>query len=179
LLLFFSVYEHGDVKIQGLDGATNVFVKNVSLKKPILKVFFLNSFSYLLLFCLTINSDKLIKTIFVFSLLLQRLCVLAEFIVSSNFKLLQGDLDVQVSHVRAESRLHVEEGDIHLRLSDAHPLKVTVVKVVNVAVVTVVVMIVDVNVVVVVVVLTVVVNVIFVTVVVVTSKRGIHPPQAV
>ena len=36
----------------------------------------------------------------------------------------QGDLDVQVSHIRAESRLHVEEGDIHLRLSDAHPLKV-------------------------------------------------------
>jgi len=38
----------------------------------------------------------------------------------------QGDLDVQVSHVRAESRLHVEEGDIHLRLSDAHPLKVKI-----------------------------------------------------
>jgi hypothetical protein len=31
-----------------------------------------------------------------------------------------------VSHVRAESRLHVEEGDIHLRLSDAYPLKVIV-----------------------------------------------------
>ncbi len=40
------------------------------------------------------------------------------------YNFFQGDLDVQVSHVRAESRLHVEEGDIHLRLSDAHPLKV-------------------------------------------------------
>ena len=40
-------------------------------------------------------------------------------------KLLQGDLDVQVSNVRSESRLHVEEGDVHLRLSEAHPLKVS------------------------------------------------------
>ncbi len=82
------------------------------------------------------------------------------------FKLLQGDLDVQVSHVRAESRLHVEEGDIHLRLSDAHPLKVTTDVTVAVFVVTVVVMIVVVDVVVVV-----VLTVVVATVVVVTSKR--------
>ena len=35
-----------------------------------------------------------------------------------------GSLDMQISCVRAESRVHVEEGDIHLKLSESQPLKV-------------------------------------------------------
>ncbi len=35
----------------------------------------------------------------------------------------RGEVDCQVSVVRHESRIHVEEGDIHLRISEQHPLK--------------------------------------------------------
>ncbi len=38
----------------------------------------------------------------------------------------QGDVDCQVSVVRNESRIHVEEGDIHLRVSDDQPLKLLI-----------------------------------------------------
>jgi len=37
-----------------------------------------------------------------------------------------GDLDIQISHVSNESRLHVEEGDINLKIADNQPVKVCV-----------------------------------------------------
>jgi len=62
---YVAVYEKGNVTMMGVDGSTNVFVKN-------------------------------------------------------------GHLDIQVSKVKHESRLHVEEGDITLKMSDNFPLKVCV-----------------------------------------------------
>jgi len=62
---YVAVYEKGNVTMQGVDGSTNVFVK-------------------------------------------------------------QGDVDIQVSQVKHESRIHVEDGDITLKLSDNYPLKVCV-----------------------------------------------------
>lgn len=38
----------------------------------------------------------------------------------------KGDVDIQVSHAKHESRIHVEEGDIQLKVSDTHPVKVCV-----------------------------------------------------
>ena len=37
----------------------------------------------------------------------------------------KGELDIQISHVGNESRLHVEEGDIKLKIADNQPVKVT------------------------------------------------------
>eukprot|EP00088_Acartia_fossae_P063980 TRINITY_DN7845_c0_g2_i1.p1 TRINITY_DN7845_c0_g2~~TRINITY_DN7845_c0_g2_i1.p1 ORF type:complete len:396 (+),score=83.35 TRINITY_DN7845_c0_g2_i1:51-1238(+) len=62
---YVAVYEKGNVTMQGVDGSTNVFVKD-------------------------------------------------------------GDVDIQVSKVGHESRIHVEEGDITLKLTDTFPLKVCV-----------------------------------------------------
>ena len=33
-------------------------------------------------------------------------------------------MDCHVSQIRSESRIHVEEGNIHLRISDANPIKI-------------------------------------------------------
>jgi len=62
---YVAVYEKGNVTMQGVDGSTNVFVK-------------------------------------------------------------EGDVDIQVSKVGHESRIHVEEGDITVKLTDTYPLKVCV-----------------------------------------------------
>jgi len=62
---YVAVYEEGDVKMTGLDGTANIFMK-------------------------------------------------------------KGNLDVQISHVGTESRIHVEEGDINLKMADNHPLKLCV-----------------------------------------------------
>jgi hypothetical protein len=62
---YVAVYEKGNVTMQGVDGSTNVFVK-------------------------------------------------------------EGDVDIQVSRVSHESRIHVEEGDITVKLADNFPLKVCV-----------------------------------------------------
>lgn len=62
---YVAVYDEGDVKMQGLDGSTNIFIK-------------------------------------------------------------KGDLDVHISRIRNESRIHVEDGNIHLKLSDSYPLKLSV-----------------------------------------------------
>jgi len=62
---YVAVYEQGKVKMQGVDGSTNVFMK-------------------------------------------------------------KGELDIQISHVVNESRLHVEEGDINLKMADNQPVKVCV-----------------------------------------------------
>ncbi len=35
-------------------------------------------------------------------------------------------MDCHISRVRAESRVHVESGDVRLRLSDTYPLKLTI-----------------------------------------------------
>jgi len=63
---YIAIYEQGDLKVHGIDGSTNIFVK-------------------------------------------------------------QGDVDAQVSKVSHESRIHVEEGDIRLRLNENYPLKIDVV----------------------------------------------------
>jgi len=63
---YIAIYEQGDLKIHGIDGSTNIFVK-------------------------------------------------------------QGDVDAQVSKVSHESRIHVEEGDIRLRLNENYPLKIDIV----------------------------------------------------
>lgn len=62
---YIAVYEEGDVRIQGLDGSTNVFVK-------------------------------------------------------------KGSVDIQVSQIKDESRIHLEEGDIKLRMSDTFATKLCV-----------------------------------------------------
>ena len=62
---YVAVYEEGQVKMSGLDGTANVFMK-------------------------------------------------------------KGNLDVQISHVGSESRIHVEDGDISLKMADNHPLKLCV-----------------------------------------------------
>jgi len=62
---YVAIYEEGDVKIQGLDGSTNIFIK-------------------------------------------------------------KGDLDIHVSRIRHESRIHVEDGDIRLRISDSYPIKLCI-----------------------------------------------------
>jgi len=62
---YIAVYEEGDVKMQGLDGSTNIFIK-------------------------------------------------------------KGDLDIHVSRIRHESRIHVEDGDIRLRISDSYPIKLSI-----------------------------------------------------
>jgi len=62
---YVAVYEKGNVTMQGVDGSTNVFVK-------------------------------------------------------------EGDADIQVSKVGHESRIHVEEGDITVKLTDTFPVKVCV-----------------------------------------------------
>ena len=38
----------------------------------------------------------------------------------------QGEIDCQLSRVRTSSRIHIEEGDVHLRVSDTHPLKISI-----------------------------------------------------
>ena len=45
---------------------------------------------------------------------------------TANVFMKKGNLDVQVSQVRGESRIHVEEGDISLKMADSHPLKLCV-----------------------------------------------------
>jgi len=45
---------------------------------------------------------------------------------TTNVFLKNGHLDIQVSKIKHESRLHVESGDITLKISDNHPLKVCV-----------------------------------------------------
>ena len=45
---------------------------------------------------------------------------------TANVFMKKGNLDVQVSQVRSESRIHVEEGDISLKMADSHPLKLCV-----------------------------------------------------
>ena len=62
---YVAVYDKGDVKMMGVDGSTNVFVKS-------------------------------------------------------------GYLDVHISRIRHESRIHIEQGDIHLKLSDTYPLKLSI-----------------------------------------------------
>jgi len=44
----------------------------------------------------------------------------------TNVFIKKGELDIQISHVGDESRIHVEEGDISLKMSDSHPVKVCV-----------------------------------------------------
>lgn len=86
----------------GMDGATNVFIKKVSLCRN-----------------LCYKLKKILGTLANFWN-----CRVHFHFIFQTFGYFQGDLDIQVSQIRSESRLHVEEGDIHLRLSDAHPLKV-------------------------------------------------------
>ena len=43
----------------------------------------------------------------------------------TNVFMKKGELDIQISHVGNESRLHVEEGDIKLKIADNQPVKVT------------------------------------------------------
>ncbi len=38
----------------------------------------------------------------------------------------KGDVDIHISQIKHESRIHVEEGDINLKLIDTHPLKLTI-----------------------------------------------------
>lgn len=38
----------------------------------------------------------------------------------------QGEIDCQISRVRTSSRIHIEEGDVHLRVTDTHPLKISI-----------------------------------------------------
>jgi len=45
---------------------------------------------------------------------------------STNVFVKKGDIDIQVSKVKHESRIHVEEGDITLKISDNYPVKVSV-----------------------------------------------------
>jgi len=45
---------------------------------------------------------------------------------STNVFMKKGELDIQISHVVNESRLHVEEGDINLKIADNQPVKVCV-----------------------------------------------------
>ena len=40
--------------------------------------------------------------------------------------LFQGDVDAQVSRVSHESRIHVEDGDVHLKLNENYPLKIDI-----------------------------------------------------
>eukprot|EP00090_Calanus_glacialis_P028598 TRINITY_DN45912_c0_g1_i1.p1 TRINITY_DN45912_c0_g1~~TRINITY_DN45912_c0_g1_i1.p1 ORF type:complete len:412 (+),score=148.51 TRINITY_DN45912_c0_g1_i1:38-1273(+) len=44
----------------------------------------------------------------------------------TNVFMKKGELDIQISHVGNESRLHVEEGDIKLKIADNQPVKVCV-----------------------------------------------------
>jgi len=44
----------------------------------------------------------------------------------TNVFMKKGELDIQISHVGNESRLHVEEGDINLKIAENQPLKVCV-----------------------------------------------------
>merc|ERR1712027_307201 len=62
---YVAVYNEGNVKMQGVDGSTNVYIK-------------------------------------------------------------KGTLDMQVSHVSNESRVHIEEGDVDLKMADNHPVKLCV-----------------------------------------------------
>lgn len=45
---------------------------------------------------------------------------------STNVFVKKGDVDMQISQVNQESRIHVEEGDISLKISDSFPLKISV-----------------------------------------------------
>jgi len=45
---------------------------------------------------------------------------------STNVFIKKGNLDIHVSHVTSESVVHVEEGDINLKLTDTFPLKVCI-----------------------------------------------------
>ena len=35
-------------------------------------------------------------------------------------------MDAHVSRIRHESRIHVEDGDVHLKLSDSYPIKISI-----------------------------------------------------
>ena len=35
-------------------------------------------------------------------------------------------MDCHISQLSAESRIHVEEGDVHLRISDVNPIKISI-----------------------------------------------------
>jgi len=45
---------------------------------------------------------------------------------SANVFVKKGDVDVHISRLLAESRIHVEKGDIRVRINDAHPLKINI-----------------------------------------------------
>ena len=45
---------------------------------------------------------------------------------TANVFMKKGNLDIQISQVASESRIHVEEGDISLKMADSHPLKLCV-----------------------------------------------------
>merc|ERR1719348_2079852 len=38
----------------------------------------------------------------------------------------KGELDMQISHVGNESRVHIEEGNVNLKMADNHPVKLCV-----------------------------------------------------
>lgn len=45
---------------------------------------------------------------------------------STNIFIKKGDLDIHVSRIRHESRIHVEDGDIRLRITDSYPIKLSI-----------------------------------------------------
>lgn len=45
---------------------------------------------------------------------------------SANIFVKKGDVDVHISRLLAESRIHVEEGDIRVRVNDSHPIKINI-----------------------------------------------------
>ncbi len=45
---------------------------------------------------------------------------------STNIFVKKGDLDVHISQIKHESRIHVEEGNITLKMIDSHPIKITI-----------------------------------------------------
>ena len=45
---------------------------------------------------------------------------------TTNVAMKKGDLDIQISQVRNESKVHVEEGNIDLKMAQNHPVKLCV-----------------------------------------------------
>merc|ERR1719189_1032904 len=45
---------------------------------------------------------------------------------STNIFIQKGDLDVQIARINNKSRIHVVEGNVCLKLSDSHPINVSI-----------------------------------------------------
>ena len=97
---FVAVYEQGDVKIQGIRSSTNIFIKKVSC-------YFARSFDWGIWVVEPQNH-------------------ITKNAIPTLFSGLQGSLNATISRINHESRIHVEDGDIHLKLSDTNPLKLSI-----------------------------------------------------